>query len=203
LPDNFLITWETNYGYVTTLCRKDGSWYYGTQNKESEYKPETIYHSAAILQSDSSFVYYDWYSYDKSVGEPTSRFTGSYETVDEALENILDFDGFSENGNPSSWLQMSKDFADSKQFGGAQMRMVIGSSLTKTGTEVIAGITCDVAHADMMFSLQDIAYDPETGILFRYRYVNKGGSGDDDKEPYTYTVTEYTANPSTLGAYVE
>ena len=197
LPENFSITWAHAWNGKVTLARKDGSWFYGTDESESTSDPyDTKFYQAAILQSDGSYLFYRWDSDDKSVGEPRDYFLSSGNTLDEDIAEVLDFNGMNDRGSPSVWRQMSLDYQNGKQFGEANWRFVIGTGMVKMGTEVIAGVTCEVALSDSLFTKQEFAYDPATGILFRTGKANSG-----DELEYTYTVIEYTDSPATLGAW--
>jgi len=191
LPENFSITWKNEDDYHSTVTRKDGSWYYSYENRFNDL----TYYSAAIIQSDGSFKNYEW---DSENTTPIQRewFTSSYATADDLMIDLFDFNGYTESGTLSTWLQMCKDYKAGKKCD-ACTRFYISDNMVKTGSEVIAGVTCDVVSVGGVFSSQEYSYDPETGMLFRFGSKGSGGGG----MTYSFTVTEYTDSPATLGTY--
>ncbi|MDR0380761.1 MAG: hypothetical protein LBH86_02015 [Oscillospiraceae bacterium] len=204
LPENFLIKWETKGGWLYTLARKDGSWLYASDGSQSDSDWASDYatYYAAVLQPDGSYQNYE-YTDENMTPRERDWFTSSNETVDDALLNILDYEyesGMSDSGNLSMWVQMCKDYADGTS--SAQMRFSITGSMVVLRTEEIAGVVCDVVGNEgggMFGTEQEWAYDPTTGLLFRY-------SKDDDYDSETplddfFKVVEYTDSPATLGNY--
>jgi hypothetical protein len=79
------------------------------------------------------------------------------------------------------------------------MRYDLSENLELLGTENIAGVECDVVGSDNLFAKFEYAFDPVTGLLFRFGWLSKDGTTEEI--PYSYTVTEYTDAPATLGLY--
>ncbi|MDR2926824.1 MAG: hypothetical protein LBV41_01265, partial [Cytophagaceae bacterium] len=153
-----------------------------------------------IAQPDGSFLHYQWDSDESSPGEPTNWFTSSTENPDELLEDVLDYSGMTDSGTPSTWLQMCYDYANPDQTD-LWLRYEISDNMVLSGTENIAGVDCDIDISDTMFNKTEFAYDPATGILFRIGTLDIGG--ESEEIPYSYTVTEFTDAPATLGTYTE
>ncbi len=200
-PANFSITWTDVTEGSRTLLRKDGSWYTCVDMRDAkpDYQRETIDFHVAVIQPDGSYTYYGSDSEEGSTYQEKARFDSSNETLDSFLEDrfALDLIGATEFGTPSTWLQMCKDYEDGTP-GTTSIRFIISKLMKKQKTEVIAGVPCDVVLYDGGFmGSKEYAFDPETGILFRF-----GAKRDQESEmEYTYTVTEYTVNPATLGNY--
>jgi hypothetical protein len=200
LPENFSITWKTDYGYKRTLIRKDGDWLYCADSREENDADQysSAYYSVALAQGGGS---YKFYQYSASMSGSTTKpresqnFTTTASDFQTTLNNIFDCEyGYGMDLSISTWLQMSKDFADGTN-GKGNMRHKIPENMVITKTETIAGVTCDVAASESWGPTYEYAYDPQTGVLFRYSKTESGNTTD------YLLVTEYSANPSALGNF--
>jgi hypothetical protein len=196
LPDNFLISWRLYYGYKYTIARKDGNWLYCSDGREADDANEysRAYYSVAIKQSDGSYKFYRYTDAEMTPKE-SEYFTSTTASLEDVVmgEGIFDGIGFTSNGSLSTWLQMSKDHLEGTS---TISRFSVSSSMKLIGTENIAGVACDVVESGVFdFEKQDYAYDPATGILFRF------GKIENDTMVYQFEVTEFNLNPSTLGNF--
>lgn len=198
LPDNYDI--EVDYGFMKArYARKDGNYFYAYSYPEED--GEAGYSRAdAYIKNDAGG--YDQYSSTTNYGggyAEDAKFNKEGTVTEEKLQELLadwyDFEGYDDNGNLSTWGQMSKDFRDGVSFLGANSRFSISQSLEKTGTENIAGVDCDVCQDSGWFSQNSFAYDPNTGIMFR---IVKTESESDE---VVMVITKYDTNPSSLGNY--
>lgn len=198
LPENYCI--EVDYGYMKVrYARKDGNYYYGYLYAVDENGSQFCKSEAYIKNSNGGYDRFTSSSMDGKSYEDGAAFESDDPITEDALNEKLhewyDFDGYEDNGNLSTWGQMSADYRDGVTLMGANSRFTISATLEKIGTENIAGVECAVCKDKGAWTQHSFAYDPKTGILFRViRYEN-------DTEEVLMKVTAYSDNPDSLGNY--
>ena len=181
LPENFEIQWNSG----STLKRKDGSWLFSTVYSLEGRK--WLRCSAALLQSDGSYRYVQWKK-SEAVGQPSTRFTTTHNTLEDCLAEAFDTDGSNEYCSLSTWLQMCTDFEAGTT--DTYWMDAITGDFVKAGETTIAGVRCQVVVCDNDWQYSEYAFDPQTGILFRH--VTKNYNGD---KQTTFLVNKYIIDP--------
>jgi hypothetical protein len=196
---NFSITWTT-FGTKYTLCRKGKDWFYASDYRQAENKDQfegsDRVHCSAFVAGE----YYMWFEGDANApGNPRERL-GAYANGlwDELLDEQLDYDGLDDFGSLSTWLQMCLDYTNGVKLK-ANTKHFISDTMTLIGTEEIAGVMCDVVEyktTSTFLTDYEYAYDPQSGILFRFRDLRR-----EPADQIQFLVTDYTENPATLGTF--
>lgn len=201
LPENFKIVYNNVYDEEVTAIRLDGSWYFKTLNLDPEEYGYNTYHAyAMILQADGSYVQYSYWSDDSN---PRWENDGpvEQETLDGRIEYVFDADG--NIASISTYLQICLEYQEGEDafdfFEQPSRDYSFSSSLVKTGTATVAGVSCVVATTDDIWSAnQEFTYDPVTGILFKLREF-----GNNYPEEVKVEVKEFDTNPTSLGDFVQ
>lgn len=184
-PANFRICWTRHDDSRATLVRLDESLHLAIESASGAAE-----HYAAI-SGDSGFEYYK---------RTESGVTGKSDKreFEKQLNMLLDAEGSAEYPCASTWLQMCRDYLDNESDGKACTAHRISANMEKKKSVIIAGVECEVVFRDEIFSGcdEEFAFDPETGLLFRY-----GTEGDDNTIEYKYLVTEYTDAPASLSFF--
>ncbi len=198
-PENFSITWRMSYGLKQTICRYNGSWFFCYDSTEQEDYSGSVSYTAAVLQSDGSYCYYMWGGSD-STPRQTDNLGYSNKTLEEYLEDYVDKEAYDSAGI-STYLQMCKDYNLGSSFGPTNYHYGLGENIVMTDSVVIAGVTCQVLYNSSLWSEYEFAFDPQTGLLFRY----SENTDSDSSTPMEvlYEVIDYTDSPTSLGTFVQ
>lgn len=199
LPENFKISYKA-YDDEYTAIRLNGNWFFKTLNLDpDDYFYNTYSSDAYILQSDGS---YKLYSYSSIRTNPRWEDDGlvTLEKLDEKIESFFDADGG--RVSISTYLQICLEKQEGEDafdlFEQPSRDYNFSSTLIKTGTATVAGISCVVATTDDLFQNFEYSYDPTTGILFKLRSF-----GNNYPEEIEMEITEYDLNPTSLGDFVQ
>ncbi len=207
LPENFSISFTTRT-YKYTVCRYNGSYYVAHESLDQADSDLLFYsYDVALLQSDGSYHYYDWYDTYNTVtdtrkeGKPqkTDAFMSqTSNSVDVQINKILE--------PLSLWLRMSWDYkglpVDGDRFfwDKASPEYAINENLIRVGAEAFLGRDCEKVHSEGLWAdTYDIIFDLETGMILQMT-VQENGNGEAEIHA---EVTAYDTNPTSLGNFVQ
>ncbi len=195
MPESFLLSYNDNV-YECTVVRLNGDWYF----KRIYLDSNNWFAEAFLLQEDGSYAQYS-NSGSSTDGIWDDDGIVTQEIVDSRIEEHFDADGQNDR-SISTYLQICLEYQEGEDsfdlFEQPSRYFDFSSTLVKTGTATVAGVAGVVCTTDDLFENDEFTYDPQTGILLRLREFDNTGN-----DKISFEVKEFSANPATLGDFVQ